>query len=69
MLPAVHGQASRTMLPNPRMQPTGRGGRRSARAYSSPRPIKGSVGLCGRGYEGLQLMRQSLGGSGLTGTG
>jgi hypothetical protein len=37
-------------------------GRRSARALPSKRPIKGSVDLCGRGPEGLQLMRQSLGG-------
>jgi hypothetical protein len=35
-------------------------GRPSARARSSWRPAKGSVGLCGRGLEGLQLMRKSL---------
>jgi hypothetical protein len=49
-------------LPNPRMQPTGRSGRRSARARASQQPGSGSVDLCGRGPEGLQLMCQSLGG-------
>jgi hypothetical protein len=36
-------------------------GRRSARALASSWPDSGSVGLCGRRHEGLQLMRQSLG--------
>ena len=37
------------------------GGRNSVRAGSSQWPNSGSVDLCGRGLEGLQLMRKSLG--------
>ena len=36
-------------------------GRSSARARCSPWPSSGSVSLCGRGPEGLQLMRNPLG--------
>jgi hypothetical protein len=42
------------------MQPTGRRGAGSARAEGSPSALW-NVGLCGRGIEGLQLMRMSLG--------
>ncbi len=49
------------MLPNPRMQPTGRPGRGSWRARGSLWPRSGSNDLCGRGPRGLQLMRISLG--------
>jgi hypothetical protein len=36
-------------------------GQGPARARAFSRPNSGSVGLCARGLEGLQLMRKSLG--------
>ena len=47
--------------PNPGTQPTGRGGPELLGAPRSQWPFRGSVNLCGRGLEGLQLMRKSLG--------
>jgi hypothetical protein len=53
----------RRLQPNPQMQPTGRTGRRSARAPASSRPNSGSVDWCGRQHGGLQLICMSLGSS------
>ena len=52
--PVRRGSAA-SALSNPQMQPTGRGGQRSARALSSLRPESGSVDLCGHQHDGLQL--------------
>jgi hypothetical protein len=51
-----------SQLPNPRMQPTGRVGPSLALARPSQWPSGGSVSLCGREDDRLQLMRISLGG-------
>jgi len=54
----------RFSLSEARMQPTGRTGAR-LRAGGTLRERRRNVGLCGRGPEGLQLMRKSLGRVGL----
>jgi hypothetical protein len=46
------------------MQPTGRGGRGSARALAYLMPSSGSVDLCGHGHDGLQLICNPLGTNG-----
>ena len=52
---------SRQLLPNPRVQPTGRGGLGFARAQGSWWPGCGSIDWCGRNHDRLQLLHLSLG--------
>jgi len=48
------------MRPNPRTQPTGRGGPELRSAHRHLRTMR-NAGLCGRGHDRPQLMRISLG--------
>ena len=50
-----------SLRPNPRMQPTGRVGPALHPGAALLEASSGGAGLCGRGLEGLQLMRMSLG--------